>query len=112
MLSLGSTAACAQDLKRGEDLYEDRCEGCHSLTPDEHGAAPSLAGIFGNSAGDISGYDSSDVIKDSGIVWDSETLDDFLAEGLEDLPGPHRPGGLSIDKAADRAALAAFIETN
>jgi len=65
-----------------------RCEICHSLNeggPNRVG--PNLHGIFGRKAGTAPGFSFSTAMKDSGIVWDDETLATFLHDPQHSLPG-------------------------
>ncbi len=74
------TAADAQTTSdAGQIAYNNACRTCHSIREDENRIGPSLYGIVGKRAGTLSGYDSSPAIRQSGIVWDEDTLDRFIA---------------------------------
>ncbi len=65
-----------------------KCKICHSL--DQGGpnrVGPNLHGIFGRKAGSLSGFAYSDAIKNSGIVWDDDSLEKFLRDPRTDVPG-------------------------
>ena len=79
-----------------------KCKICHAV--DEAGGnrvGPNLHGIFGRKAGTIAGFASSDAMKDSGIVWDDDTLAKFLRDPKEAVPGNR----MSFPGIADDAVL-------
>jgi cytochrome c len=76
------------DEARGERLFNQQCKACHTL--DKDGAStvgPNLHGLFGRKAGTGGGYQSSDAMKASGIVWDDKTLADYLKDPKAKVPG-------------------------
>jgi cytochrome c len=103
-------AAWAQD---GARLFE-RCYACHSLDPAErHLSGPTLRGIFGRRAGTVDGFDYSEAIRAAGrhgLVWSEETLDRFLADPEEIIPGV-RMGGVRLRDPGERRALIRWLRT-
>lgn len=63
------------------------CAVCHSAEPGKNGIGPSLAGVYGTKAGEVPGYDFSDAMKNSGLVWNEATLDKYLANPQAMVPG-------------------------
>ncbi len=64
------------------------CAGCHDTRADlGHRVGPNLHGVIGRRAGSAPGYAYSDAMKNSGIVWDAQTLDAFLASPQKRVPG-------------------------
>jgi len=63
------------------------CGACHSVTPGDHGIGPSLAGVFGDKAGSKPGFDYSEPMKNSGLTWNEATLNRFLEDPREVVPG-------------------------
>ncbi|MGI9309036.1 MAG: c-type cytochrome, partial [Gammaproteobacteria bacterium] len=57
----------------------------------------------------VAGFNYSDVVKGSGIVWTPEALDQWLERPSECLPG-NRMVFVGIRKAEDRANLIAFLQ--
>lgn len=104
-----ATRLAAADTDKGKVLFL-QCRACHSL---EQGGVnkvgPNLWGIFGRKAGLAEGFDYSDAIKGSAIVWTAEALDAWLARPSEFLPG-NRMVFVGIRKPEDRANLIAYVQ--
>jgi len=81
-------ALAGGDPARGERLFNQQCKACHTLEKDGASAAgPNLRGVFGRKAGTGGGYQSSDAMKSSGIVWDDQTLVEYLKNPKAKVPG-------------------------
>src|SRR4029079_9919980 len=76
--ALQTRAASAADVAKGREQFK-KCEACHSLEPGVTKIGPHLAGLFGRQASSIDGFAYSTALKNSGIVWDEKTLDDYIA---------------------------------
>jgi cytochrome c len=92
--------------KLGEAVYA-RCAACHSLAQDRTG--PRHCGLFGRRAGSVAGFDYSEAMKRSGIVWNARTLDRFLANPPKALPGTNMTYA-GVPDRAERAALIAYLQ--
>ena len=97
--------AAGQDAGRGEMLYEQRCGACHGLDADRVG--PHHRGVFGRRAGSVEGYDYSPALRRARIVWNSATLDAWLANPEALIPGQRM--GYSVPDAMDRADIIAYL---
>ncbi len=95
----------AADARRGETLYS-RCVGCHAIDYDRTG--PRHCGILGRRAAAVPDFPYSPAMKRSGLVWDEETLDRFLASPMQAVPGTSM-GYAGVDDPKDRADLIAFL---
>ena len=90
-------AALAMLLLAGNAMAEDsepgtaelqKCKICHALAQQGgNHVGPDLFHIFGHKAGSAAGFKYSDAMKDSGIVWDDETLAKFLRDPKNSMPG-------------------------
>ena len=99
--------AHAADAARGKQLYESRCVGCHSL--EENRAGPAHRGVFGRKAGSAKGYDYSDAVKKSKIIWNERTLDRWLANPEALIPGQKM--GFMVPEQRDRADLIEYLKS-
>lgn len=82
-----------------------RCSTCHAVKAgDPKRSGPSLAGIIGKKAGSEAGYPYSAAMKDSGIMWTTDTLDAFMAAPNKVVPG-NRMGFAGEPNAANRKAI-------
>ena len=99
-------ASAAGNPQAGEKIYE-RCAGCHSLGQDR--AGPRHCGLIGRRAGTVAGFDYSPAMKRSGLVWDKATLDRFLADPMNVVPGTAM-GYAGIDDKQERTDLIAYLE--
>ena len=100
-----SGATARGDPANGERIY-GRCLACHALQYDRTG--PRHCGLLGRKAGSVPGFDYSEAMKRSGIVWNAATLDRFLANPLGTVPGTTM-GYAGIADARERADLIAYL---
>lgn len=93
------------DPARGEQVYA-MCIGCHSLEVDRTG--PRHCGLVGRHAASVPGFEYSDALVASGLVWDVSTLDRFLADPMATVPGTKMTfAGVKDD--AERRDLIAWL---
>ncbi len=109
LAALSTAPASAQDdADAGKRLFR-ACQSCHTLATGQHMTGPSLANLFGRRAGGIDGFKRySPALSNSGVVWDAESLDKFLANPQALVPGNWMtfPG---IEDAQDRIKLIAYL---
>ncbi len=106
-------AALAQNAERGDRLFKRICASCHVLEPGIHRVGPSLHGVWGREAGSADGYEYTEALVNSGVVWSAETIDQQLAAPKDFIPG-NRMGVVfprGVRKPEDRADIIAYMET-
>lgn len=96
------------DARRGQRVYEARCIACHSL--DVNRVGPKHSGVFGRRAGTVEGYSYSKAVKQSGVVWNHATLDTWLANPGQFIPGSKM--GFRLSRPQDRADVIAYLKRN
>lgn len=97
----------AQDAAEGERLFRTRCGSCHTLEAGQNRVGPSLAGLFGRPAGSLEGARYSPGLKASGITWNEQTLDTYLANPRIAVTGTTMT--VSVADAAQRGAIIAYL---
>ena len=109
MLALSVVApalAHAADAARGEELYESRCIGCHSL--DANRIGPAHRGVVGRRVGTAPDFDYSPALKASTIVWDEATIARWLTDPQALIPGQRMNFRVALPE--DRADIAAYLK--
>ena len=71
--------ANAADPVNGKKVFK-KCAVCHSVQAGKNKIGPHLNNLLGRKAGSVKGYKYSKAMKNSGIVWDEESLDKFLTK--------------------------------
>lgn len=104
---LAATPALAQN--DGQTAFNTSCRTCHTMKEGDNRQGPSLAGIVGRKAGSLPDYNYSSSMKQSGIVWDAETLDRFIENPDQVVNGnTMKPYG-GITDAAQRRTIVDFL---
>ena len=105
-VAIAAPATPAGDIKAGEAVYS-RCLACHALAYDRTG--PHHCGLFGRRAGSVPGFNYSDAMKRSNIVWNEKTLDAFLANPTKSMPGTAM-GYAGVTDKKERSDLIAYLK--
>lgn len=96
--------------KAGEIMFEHRCRSCHSDDPNAQSYGPSLVGIVGRRAGTVEGFSYSDALKNSGLVWNENSLRAWMADNTGVMPGT-RMRHVGIDDRAEQDFILAYLKT-
>ena len=104
----------AGDSSRGKAFFQANCAICHTpnLGPGNTviiKQGPTLVGVVGRRAGSSLGFNHTKALSESGIVWDSATLDHFLVNPLLAVPGTTMP--LPVPEATNRLDVIAYLAT-
>jgi cytochrome c len=92
------------DPVNGRILYQ-ACQACHSIEDNDLG--PKHRGVVGRRAGSVRDYGYSAALKNSGLIWDAKTLDRWLSNPSELVPGTKMY--FKIDDARSRADIIAYL---
>ncbi|TAL01182.1 MAG: cytochrome c family protein [Rhodospirillaceae bacterium] len=86
------------------------CQSCHSTEQDGgNKIGPNLWGVFGSKAGAKPNFKYSDALKNAGVTWSDETMNQWLASPKDFLPGT-KMAFRGIDNEANRSALIAYLK--
>src|SRR5438477_4655385 len=108
------TALAAGDAKRGAQAF-GQCMACHSVQPGEHMTGPSLAHVWGRKAATGEGFARySEALQRSGMTWNEATLDKWLANPAQLVPGTSMtfPGIKEAQARQDVIAYLKAVEEN
>ena len=73
VLAIGNAYAIDKEFRK--------CAGCHKIEEGKRGGmGPNLWGIYGKQSGQVEGYRYSKWLKESGIIWDRESLHAWLSD--------------------------------
>jgi len=105
-----SNASPAASVAVTEPASFAQCKACHSVEPGKNGIGPTLAGVWGARAGHIDGFNYSDALIESGLVWDQNNLDRYLADPRGVIPGTKMAFG-GVKDAAKRQEIINYLKT-
>lgn len=94
----------------GKIMFEQRCRSCHAEDPSKQSYGPSLIGVIGRKSGSLEGFNYSDAMKASDIVWSADTLRKWIAGNDDYMPGT-RMRHVGITDTAEQDFLIAYIKT-
>ncbi|MCP4076951.1 MAG: c-type cytochrome [Gammaproteobacteria bacterium] len=96
---------------QGEIIFMRKCSSCHDHEKSGgHGKGPHLWNLMGRKAGSSPGFDYSDAMKQSGHSWNFATLNYYLTNTEQAVPGRIMEfRGIRRDKV--RARLLAFLRS-
>ena len=106
-LTMLSTGAVAEEPR--ETLFKKNCAICHTLEAGKNKIGPSLAGVVGRKAGSVPGFAYSAANKNSGDIWDAQTLDTYLADPRKFMPGTKMVFA-GLKNLQDRKALIEYLK--
>lgn len=86
-IGLLAGTALAQNVEKGAALFK-QCMVCHKIGPDAKNAVgPELNGLDGRHSGSVPNYSYSDANKNSGIVWNEGTFEEYIKDPRAKVPG-------------------------
>ena len=107
---LGSSGfAAGGDAALGARAFR-ACAACHSVEANRNITGPSLADIWNRKAGSVSSFSRySDAMKSSDVIWNEKTLDGYLENPAQFMPGNHMTfPGIPDEKV--RKGIIAFLK--
>lgn len=95
----------------GAKIFKTKCSQCHNVSTDgKHGQGPNLHEVWERKAGSSDGFAYSAALKNSGVVWNGETLSEFLLAPKKYIPGSKMMFA-GIKKKKERDAVIEYMKT-
>ena len=98
----------AGDVEAGAKVFK-KCKACHYADREKHRTGPHLVNLIGRTAGSLEDYKKySKAMKASGIVWNEETLTDYLRAPKKYIKGT-KMAFVGLKKDADIENVIAYL---
>jgi cytochrome c len=108
-LTAGNGLAQDGDPAAGERVFR-QCQACHVIDAEQNRVGPHLVGIIGRPAGTVEGFNYSDAMANSGIVWDETTIAEYLANPRSYVEG-NRMAFAGLRNEQQIADVIAYIQS-
>ena len=86
LIAVSLVSGAAQDAQKGKPVF-NICLACHTIGPGaQNKIGPELNGLDGRKAGTAANFDYSDANKNSGIVWNESTFEEYIKNPAAKIP--------------------------
>lgn len=106
-LKMEEHAPSVAEVDKGRELYQRRCGACHSI--DANRIGPKHRNVFGRKAGSEPDYNYSGALAQSELIWNEQTLDQWLTNPEATIPGQKM--GYRLSNAEERKAIIAYLRS-
>jgi len=86
-----------------------KCVACHAFDSRDNHVGPHLVGILGRQAGGLAAFAYSDAMRQSGVVWDKDSLKQFVMGPQQFIPGTNMGVSPLTEPEADE--LVSYLES-
>lgn len=110
--AFAATARAEDNADAGAKVFKRYCSACHDAAEQTNKIGPYLKGVFGRTAGTADKFHYSAAMKaagEGGLVWDEQTLSEYLANPQKKVPGNKMPFA-GLKSPDDIAAVVAFLK--
>lgn len=103
-------AEVSADIANGQRQFR-RCQSCHTIAEGErHTVGPNLYGVIGRPAASAPGFSYSRALSESGLTWDRHTLEEWIENPRELVPG-NRMSFVGLRNFDDRRDVIAYLNS-
>lgn len=96
--------------KKGAKIFKTKCAQCHTVDKGgAHKQGPNLNGMIGRQSGLAEGYSYSKANKESGVVWEDQSLFDYLLNPKKYMKGTKMVFA-GLKKPKERQDLIAYLK--
>ena len=86
LIAVSPVSGVAQDAQKGKTVF-NICLACHAIGPGaQNKIGPELNGLDGRKAGTVANFEYSDANKNSGIVWNESTFEEYIKNPAAKIP--------------------------
>ena len=109
-LLLAAAPAIAGDAANGAKVFKTQCGACHRAEIGKNLIGPSMFEIVGLKSSSVAGFKYSAANQAANLVWDTATLDKYLINPRETVPGTTMTYA-GLKNETQRADLISYLET-
>lgn len=88
-------------------MVSSKCVACHAFDSRDNHVGPHLVGVLGRRAGGLADYAYSDAMRQSGLVWDTQNLKQFVMGPQQFVVGTNM--GVSPLSEAEADELVSYL---
>jgi cytochrome c len=110
--AFGQDTASKSVAADGQLTFNNVCRTCHTLKEGDNRLGPNLHNIIGRKAGSVPDFGYSSAMKDADLTWDTKTLDRFIANPDQVVPGNRMKPYGGLTSAEERGKIIAFLQAN
>jgi len=94
----------------GEKVFV-KCRACHQIGEGAHNSVgPEQNGLIGRHSASVPGYNYSEAMKASGLVWDEATFKDYIKDPKAKVPGT-KMSFAGLTKQSEIDNITAYLKT-
>ena len=109
LIVFSASSSVSQDADAGQLLFNNACRTCHSMKEGDNRLGPNLYKVVGRKAGSLPNYGYSSAMRSADFVWDKATLDRFIANPDEVVPGNNMKPYSGLASTDNRKKVIAFL---
>jgi cytochrome c len=110
-VALSSVPELTAAAESGQVAFNNRCRTCHSVREGDNRLGPSLHNIFGAKAGSTGFATYSQALRDSGVVWNEDTLNKFITNPDALIPGNNMKPYPGITDETERKQIVDYLKS-